>query len=81
MDFRQTSRKCDMESLCYLMFYLLNGLEMPALDQCHYGKPDEAMDTYQVFKILKGLKEQKSLTQMSQQLNFQVGKNFYKKSK
>lgn len=57
MNFKKTSRKNDLESLCYLMLYLLNGQDMPGLDQGSYDEVNESMDTYQIFKVIMKLKE------------------------
>ena len=60
------------------MLYLLNGQDMPGLDQGSYGEVDESMDTYQIFKVIMKLKEKKSISQMSQLVSLKVGNTQYK---
>jgi hypothetical protein len=65
MSFRKTSRKNDLESLMYLMLYLLNGSDMPGLCEDNENLDDESLDTYQIFKLVKKLKENTSISKMS----------------
>ena len=65
MSFRKTSRKNDLESLMYLMLYLLNGSDMPGLYEGNENLDDESLDTYQIFKLVKKLKENTSISKMS----------------
>ena len=55
------------------MLFLLNGQDMPGLDQSCYGEIDQSLDTYQIFKVIMKLKEKKSISQMSQLVNLKVG--------
>lgn len=55
------------------MLFLLNGQDMPGLDQGCYGEIDQSLDTYQIFKVIMKLKEKKSISQMSQLVNLKVG--------
>jgi hypothetical protein len=62
MDFKMTSRKDDMISLCYLLFYILNEFEMPGIGLDSLDKlNDDTVDTPQVFKIIKKFKTQTSM--------------------
>ena len=46
MELKQTSRKNDLESLMYLLLFLLNGYDMPGLFDDIY---DDNLDTHEVF--------------------------------
>jgi hypothetical protein len=76
MDFKMTSRKDDMISLCYLLFYILNEFEMPGIGLDSLDKlNDDTVDTPQVFKIIKKFKTQTSMFKMSQLIELKTNKN------
>tara|TARA_B110000285_G_C15017525_1_gene559812 strand:+ start:1002 stop:1145 length:144 start_codon:yes stop_codon:yes gene_type:complete len=47
------------------MLYLLNGSDMPGLYEGNENLDDESLDTYQIFKLVKKLKENTSISKMS----------------
>ena len=52
MEFKYTSRKDDMVSLCYMMLYLLNDLNLPGFKEDNSQAMSRA-DTIEIFKIVK----------------------------
>jgi hypothetical protein len=62
MELMATSRKNDLESLMYLMFYMLNDQNLPNL-QTDYNSND--FDVNKVFKHVMKLKTKTSLIEMS----------------
>ena len=47
MEFKYTSRKDDMISLCYMMIYILNGNAFPGLDA--FLKTLKSIDSKKIF--------------------------------
>ena len=68
MEFKFTSRKDDMISLCYMMFYMLNDLSMPGFKSQSTAMRDA--DTIKVFKMVKSYKQIKVAQLM--ETNFQM---------
>jgi hypothetical protein len=76
MDFKETSRKDDMISLCYLLFFILNQCEMPGMSHLIIKAiNDKNVDFYQIFKILKKFKSQTSMFKMSKSIKLKTNIN------
>lgn len=73
MDFKYTSRKDDMISLCYLLLFMLNDLKLPGFD----GRDKSIMnaDTIKLFKIVKKFKKEINLQSMAELINVQTNRH------
>ena len=69
MMFKETSRKDDLVSLCYVMFTLLNGKSFPILEDNAkfdgYNSNDTPYETKQKFEKIKEFKKKKTLYRLA----------------
>ena len=65
MEFKTTSRKDDLVSLCYLMFYILNDSKMPGIStEALRIINSDSSDTPAVFKAVRKYKNEIPLQKM-----------------
>ena len=66
MEFKNTSRKDDMISLCYFVIYLLNGCEMPGFNaQMKQLSYEDSCNDAKVFKTVQNLKQNTTLQKLA----------------
>lgn len=70
MNFKTTSRKDDMISLCLNLFCLLNNFKYPFLENIDLTTINQQdVHIFEKFKIMKDYKEKNNLVRISENLN------------